>query len=91
MPPLKTPAGTTVDSNYELAETINAQFQNNLSHEDLNSIPFLLKTTPGIGNIVVTANGISKLLNDLKPSKSAGWMKSIVRSLRNHQPKSLLS
>lgn len=64
--------GTTVDSDYELAETLNAQFQNNWSHEDLNSVPFLLKTTPGIGNIVITTNGISKLLNDLKPSKSAG-------------------
>ena len=27
MPLLKTPAGTTVDSDYELAETLHAQFQ----------------------------------------------------------------
>ena len=72
MPPLKTPAGTTVDTDHEKAETLNAQFQNNWSHEDLNSVPFLRKTTPGIGNIVVTTTGIIKLLNDLKPSKSAG-------------------
>ena len=72
MPPLKTPAGTTVDSDHEKAEALNAQFQNNWSHEDLNSVPFLRKTTPGIKNIVVTTNGIIRLLNDLKPSKSAG-------------------
>ena len=43
MPPLKTPAGpdTTVDSDHEKAEALNAQFQNNWSHEDLNSVPFL--------------------------------------------------
>ena len=35
MPPLKTPAGTTVDSDHEEAETLNAQFQNNWSLEDL--------------------------------------------------------
>ena len=72
MPPLKTSAGTTVDSDYEKAEALNAQFQNNWSHEDLNSVPFLRKTTPGIGNTVVTTSGITKLLTDLKPSKSAG-------------------
>ena len=72
MPPLKTSAGTTVDSDYEKAEALNAQFQNNWSHEDLNSVPFLRKTTPGIGNSVVTTSGITKLLTDLKPSKSAG-------------------
>ena len=74
MPPLKTPAGTTVDSDPEKAEALNAQFQNNWSHGDLNSVPFLQKTTLGIKNIVVTTNGIIRLLtcNDLKPSKSAG-------------------
>ena len=68
----KTPAGTTVDSDYEKAETLNAQFQNNWSHEDLNSVPFLRKTTPSIGNSVVTTHVIIKLLNDLKPSKATG-------------------
>ena len=29
LPPLKTPAGTTVDSDYEKAEALNFQFQNN--------------------------------------------------------------
>ena len=29
LPPLKTPAGTTVDSDYEKAEALNSQFQNN--------------------------------------------------------------
>ena len=72
MPPLKTPTGTTVDSDLEKAEALNAQLQNNWSQEDLNSVPFLRKTTPGIKNIVVTTNGIIRLLNDLKPSKSAG-------------------
>ena len=70
MPLLKTPPGTTVYNDYEKAETLNSQFQNNWSHEDLNSVPFLRKTTPGIGNIVVTTNGIIKLLNDHKQSKS---------------------
>ena len=72
MSPLTTPAGTIGDSDYEKAETLTAQFQNNCSHQDLNSVPFLRKTTLGIGNIVVTTNGIIKLLNDLKPSKPAG-------------------
>ena len=72
MPPLKTPAGTTVDSNYERAEALNVHFQSHWSHEDTNSVPFLRNFTPGIGNIVVTTNGIIKLLKDLKPSKSAG-------------------
>ena len=38
MPPLKTPAGTTSDSDYEKAETLNAQFQSNWSHEDLSKL-----------------------------------------------------
>ena len=71
MLPLKTPAGTTVDSDYEKAE-LNAQFQNHWSHEDTNSVPFLRNITPGIGNIVVTTNGLIKLVKDLKQSKSAG-------------------
>ena len=54
MSPLITPAGTTVDSDYEKAETLNSLT------EDLNSVPFLQKTTPSIGNIVVTTNGIIK-------------------------------
>lgn len=72
MPPLKTPAGTTVDSDYEKAEALNSQFQNNWSLEDVNSVPFLRKTTPGSGNIVLTTNSIIKLLNNLKQSKSEG-------------------
>ena len=72
LPPLKTPAGTTVDSDYEKAEALNSQFQNNWSLEDVNSVPFLRKTTPGSGNIVLTTNSIIKLLNNLKQSKSEG-------------------
>lgn len=68
MPFLKTLPGTTVDSDYEKAETLNSQVQNNWSHEDLNSVPFLRKITPSIGNIVVTTNGIIKLLDDHKQS-----------------------
>ena len=82
MLPLKTPADTTVDGNHEKAETLNAQFQNNWSHEDLNSVPFLRKTTPGIGNIVITTNCIIRLLNDLKPSKSAGQDETHPRILK---------
>ena len=70
MPTLKMPAGTTVDSDHEKAEALNTQFQNNWSHEDLNSIPFLRKTTPGIKNIVVTTNGIIRLVNDLKETSA---------------------
>ena len=70
MPPLKMPAGTTVDSDHEKAEALNTQFQNNWSHEDLNSIPFLRKTTPGIKNIVVTTNGVIRLVNDLKETSA---------------------
>lgn len=72
LPPLKTPAGTTVDGDYEKTETLNSQFQNNWSLEDLNSVPFLRKTTPGIWNTVLTTNSIIKLLNNLKQSKSEG-------------------
>ena len=72
LPPLKTPSGTTAESDLEKAEMLNTQFQNNFSNEDLNSIPLLPQTIPGIRDICVTTQGIYKLLNELKPSKSAG-------------------
>ena len=93
LPPLKTSAGTTVDGDYEKTETLNSQFQNNWSLEDLNSVPFLRKTTPGIWNIVLTTNSIIKLLNNLKQSKSEGPDKIHAHVLKEPraQVKSLLS
>ena len=72
IPPLKNPSGTTAESDLEKAETLNTQFQNNFSHEDLNAIPLSPKTISKMRDICITTQGIHKLLNGLTPSKSAG-------------------
>ena len=59
-------------SSISKAEALNQQFYSVFTKEDSN-IPFISSPQyPNMPNIVFTTNGIQKLLQDLKPGKSAG-------------------
>jgi hypothetical protein len=55
------------------ANILNDQFSSVFTKEDLDNKPFLPpSSTPSMNRIKVTQNGITKLLQNLKPNKSGG-------------------
>ena len=55
------------------AETLNHQFCSVFTKENLNSLPDLgVSTVPDIDDLVITVEGVEKLLYNLKPHKACG-------------------
>ena len=55
------------------AEALSAQFSSVFTQEELGDLPNLLPSQyPSVGDIWFTQNGITKLLENIRPDKAAG-------------------
>ena len=65
--------GVLVSDNKTKAELLNAQFKSVFTEEDMSGLPdFVSKNISSIPDIVVSTNGVEKLLKNLNPNKAAG-------------------
>ena len=73
IPPLKRRGGTGITaSETEQAEEFNGQFTGVFNKSDHIEVPFLSRSAPFMDDIVVSNEGVTKLLKGLNPSKSLG-------------------
>ena len=73
IPPLKRRGGTGITaSEIEQAEELNGQFTDVLNKSDHSEVPFLSRSIPFMDDIVVSNEGVIKLLKSLNPSKILG-------------------
>ena len=71
--PLKRRGGTGITaSEIEQAEEFNGQFTDVFNTSDHSEVPFLSRSAPFMDNIVVSNEGVTKLLKGLNPSKALG-------------------
>ena len=72
-PPLKRRGGTGITaSEIEQAEEFNGQFTDVFNKSVHIEVPFLSRSAPFIDDIVVSNEGVAKLLKGLNPSKALG-------------------
>ena len=57
-------------SDFEKASEFNGQFTDVLTKSDHSQVPLLDRSAPCMKDIVVTKEGVTKLLNGLNPSKA---------------------
>ena len=92
-PPLKKKNGSGIaQSDFENAEEFNGLFTDVFTKTVHNQVPLLDRSAPFMDEIVVTKEGVSKLLKCLNPSKALGLplFKNGDRSLAcNYRPVSL--
>ena len=73
IPPLKRRGGTGITvSEIEQAEEFNGQFTDVFNKSDHTEVQFLSRSTPFMDDIVVSNEGVTKLLKGLNPSKALG-------------------
>ena len=73
IPPLKRRGGTGITaSEIEQAEEFNGQFTVVFNKNDHSEVPFLSRSAPFMDDIVVSNQGVTKLLKGLNPSKALG-------------------
>ena len=73
IPPLKRRGGTGITaSEIEQAEEFNGQFTDVFNKSDHIEVPFLSRSAPFMDDIVVSNEGVTKLLKGLNPSKALG-------------------
>ena len=73
IPPLKRRGGTSITaSEIEQAEESNGQFTDVFNKTDHSEVPFLSRSAPFMDDIVVSNEGVTKLLKGLNPSKALG-------------------
>ena len=73
IPPFKRRGGTdTTASEIEQAEEFNSQFTDVFNKNDHSEVPFLSRSAPFMDGIVVSDEGVTKLLKGLNPSKALG-------------------
>ena len=73
IPPLKRREGTGITaSEIEQAEEFNGQFTDVFNQSDHIEVPFLSRSASFMDDIVVSNEGVTKLLKGLNPSKALG-------------------
>ena len=73
IPPLKKRNGNgVVQSDLEKAEEFNGQFMDVLNENEHTQVPLLDRSAPFMDDIVVSKDGVTKLLEGLNPSKALG-------------------
>ena len=73
IPPLKRRGGTGITaSEFEQAEEFNGQFTDVFNKNDHSEVPFLSRSAPFMDVIVVSNEGVTKLLKSLNSSKALG-------------------
>ena len=71
IPPLKRRGGTDITaSEFEQTEEFNSQFTDVFNKNDHSEVPFLSRSAPFMDDIVVSNEGVTKLLKGLNPSKA---------------------
>ena len=71
IPPLKRSGGTGITaSEIEQAEEFNGQFTDVFNKSDNSEVPYLSRSAPFKDDIVVSDEGVTKLLKSLNPSKA---------------------
>ena len=71
IPPLKKGRGISITaSEIEQAEEFNGQFTDVFNKSDNSEVPFLSRSAPPMGDIVVSNEGVTKLLKGLNLSKA---------------------
>ena len=77
IPPLKRRGGTGITaSEIEQAEELNGQFTDVFNKSDRSVVPFLSRLAPFMDGIVVSNEGVTKLLKGLNPSKASCILES---------------
>ena len=73
IPPLKKRNGSRIaQSEFEKAEEFNGQFSDVFTKSEYKQVPLMDRSVPFMHDIVVTKEGVTKLLKDLNPSKALG-------------------
>ena len=73
IPPFKRRGGAGITaSEIEQAEEFNGQFTDVFNNSDHIEVPFLSRSAPFMDDIVVSNEGVTKLLKGLNPSKALG-------------------
>ena len=73
IPPLKKRNGSGIaQSEFEKAEEFNGQFSDVFTKREYKQAPLLDRSAPFMHDIVVTKEGVTKLLKGLNPSKALG-------------------
>ena len=73
IPPLKRKNGKGVaQSDLEKAEEFNGQFTDVFNKNEHTQVPFLDRSAPFMNDIVISREGVIKLLKGLNPSKALG-------------------
>ena len=73
IPPIKIRGGTGITaSEIKQAEEFNDQFTNVFNKNDHSEVQFLSRSAPFMNDIVVSNEGVTKLLKGLNPSKALG-------------------
>ena len=72
IPPLKKRSGSGIAQSFEKAEEFNGQFSDVFTKSEYKQVPLLDRSAPFMPDIVVTKEGVSKLLKGLNPSKALG-------------------
>ena len=73
IPPLKKRNGSGIaQSEFEKAEEFNGQFSDVFTKSEYNQVPLMDRSAPFMHDIVVTKEGVTKLLKGLNPSKALG-------------------
>ena len=73
IPPLKKRNGSGIaQSEFEKAEEFNGQFSDVFTKSEYKEVPLMDRSAPFMHDIVVTKEGMTKLLKGLNPSKALG-------------------
>ena len=73
IPPLKKRNGSGIaQSEFEKAEEFNGQFSDVFTKSEYKQVPLMDRSAPFMHDIVVTKEGVTKLLKSLNPSKALG-------------------
>ena len=73
IPPLKKRQGSGLaQSDFEKASEFNGQFTDVFTKSEHSQVPLLDRSAPFMEDIVVTKEGVTKLLKGLNPSKALG-------------------
>ena len=73
IPPLKKRNGSGIaQSEFEKAEEFNGQFSDVFTKSEYKQVPLMDRSAPFMHYIVVTKEGVTKLLKGLNPSKALG-------------------
>ena len=73
IPPLKKRNGSGIaQSEFEKAEEFNGQFSDVFTKSEYKQVPLMDRSAPFMHDIVVTKEGVTKLLKGLNPSKALG-------------------